>query len=72
MDSITIRVKDLYDRVKELKDDKMDYVEISFLEPDEMPDGDIIPASINFSAWTEKESFIGIDYEGIDAIEQVE
>lgn len=72
MDSITVRVKDLYDRVKELKDDKMDFVEVFLLESQEMPDGDVIPASIGFTAWTEKESFMGIDYDGVDAVETSE
>lgn len=69
MDSITVPVHDLYERIKELKDDKMDFVEVMFLESQEMPDGDIIPASISFTAWTKKESFMGVDYEGVDAVE---
>ena len=30
MDSITVPVHDLYERIKELKDDKMDFVEVMF------------------------------------------
>ncbi len=72
MDSITVSVKDLYERVKELKDDKMDFVEVFILESQKMHDGGVIPASIGFTAWTEKESFMGIDYDGVDAVETPE
>lgn len=64
MNSITIKVKELYDRVKDLRDDQMDFVEISIVESD-----DSEPNFISFEAWTNKDPQCGVDYETIDAVE---
>jgi hypothetical protein len=63
MDTITVSVKDLFDRAKELKDDGMDFVEISLAEPD-----DSDPGYMHFTAWKKSTSFEGIDYEEIEAV----
>lgn len=68
-DSITIKVSDLYDRAKQMKDDGMDFVELTILA-EEYEDDDILPPALWLSATSKKESFMSIDYEAIDAIDE--
>lgn len=63
---ITVRVKDLEKMVNELSADKVDYVEIFILEPDEL-DGEVIPATLHFEAYDGIGG--GVDYEEIEAVE---
>lgn len=63
---LTVKVSELFERVKEMHDDGMDYVDIYLSEEDiSVPDIPLPPA-INFTAWTEKESYMGIDYEEVE------
>lgn len=66
---ITVKVSDLYDRAKQMKDDGMDFVQISILDEQEMDDG-IIPSSLWLSASSKKESFMAVDYEEIEALQE--
>lgn len=62
---VTVSVSDLYKLAKDMLNDGMDYVEISFIEQDE---DDEIPPSLNFEASKRTESFMGIDYGFLDDI----
>lgn len=64
MDTITVKVSELYEQIKLMKNDKMDYVTLSILEP--KPEEDI-PASIYLTAYQKNES-VEIDYESVDSI----
>lgn len=68
MDKIVVSVKDLAQKVKELTNNKMEYVKVSICEP-LYDEDDIIPACLSFMAWTEEESFMEIDFDSIDAID---
>ena len=63
MNTITVKVKDLFERVKDMKDDGMDFVEIHLTEPD-----DTDPGYIGFEAWKKSTSFEAVDYEEIEAV----
>ena len=68
MDSITVKVSDLWEKVQQMKNDGMGKVTITLLEPEED-----FPASINFVACKESdksdwESDVDIDYDDIEAI----
>lgn len=63
---INVKVKDLEKMVRELLADDIDYVEFSILESEEF-DGDIIPASLHFSAYDGTGG--GVDYDGVQEIE---
>ena len=58
MDTITVKVSELYEQIKLMKNDKMDYVTLSILEP--KPEEDI-PAS-------QKNESVEIDYDSVDSI----
>lgn len=65
-DSITIKVSELYDLVKKMKDDRMDFVELLILDEEEdETDSSIIPRTLSFSATAKKSSF-STDYDCID------
>lgn len=67
MNSITVSVKDLYEKAKEMLDDGMDTVELLLAEPER--DGeDIIPAQILFMASSKKHPYEGVDYEEISSV----
>ncbi len=68
MDEIEVLVNDLYEMIKQLKEDGMDTVTISILPADDN-DGDRIPPSLWFEASTFAEPEIGIDYENVFAYE---
>lgn len=52
-----------------MKDDGMDFVELSFLEKDTSNPDDIIPASIFFEAWSKKDPECGVGYDDVFAVE---
>lgn len=60
MDSITIKVSELFDLVKDMKSDGKDMVRLSFIEADEE-----LPPAINFTAFNK----FGIDEEDYEEIE---
>ena len=64
MDSIAVSVKELFEMASDLKNDGMDFVEISLQEADED-----VPASLEFEAWSKSDPDCGVNYEGIDQIE---
>lgn len=68
MDEIEVLVNDLYEKVKQLKEDGMDTVTISIFPADEI-DGERLPPSLNFMASTFAEPYMGIDYEDVFAYE---
>ena len=70
MDSIVIKVSDLYSLAKQLKDDKMEYVHLLLLEED-CDDNERIPPSIAVTATKGKDSLYDFDYDGIQAVEDV-
>lgn len=63
---LTVKVSDLYQRVKEMHDDGMDYAKISLSEADDSFPDVPLPPSISFAAWTESEPFAEIDYEEVE------
>lgn len=63
---LTVKVSELYQRVKEMHDDGMDYVKIMLSEADSSDPDMPLPPCISFTAWTEEESFAGIDYEEVE------
>ena len=65
MDSITVKVSELYEQIKLMKDDGMDFVEIKMLEADE--DNPEIPASISLTARKETDLY-DIDYEDVYSV----
>ena len=65
MDSITVKVSELYEQIKLMKDDGMDFVEIKMLEADE--DFPEIGASISFSARKESDIY-DTDYDDVYAV----
>lgn len=67
MDSIIVKVSDLHAKINELSADKMQFVELSFMEED----GDL-PACISFHAIDSPTSFSTIDYEEVNAVDDVE
>jgi len=71
MDSIVVKVSDLYERVKQLKVDNMQYVSLSILDSDEL-DGDYIPPALKFDAIENKNDLAATDYEEINAVEDVQ
>ncbi|HMM32122.1 MAG TPA: hypothetical protein PKB13_10130 [Clostridia bacterium] len=63
---ITVKVSDLLSKAKELHDSGMDYVTLSILDEDKLPSGEILPRCLHFSAFSEAEKYMEIDYEEID------
>ncbi len=59
-----VPASELYQKAKEILNDGMDYVEISFMEPDEEDD---LPAAIHFEAF-KKSSYGSVNYEEVDVI----
>lgn len=58
---LTVSVNDLYEKIKEMYDDKMDFTSITLDEGDES-----LPPCISFTAWTKDDSSVGIDYEEVE------
>ncbi len=68
MDMITVKVSDLWEKVRQMKNDGMDKVTITLFEPE-----DDFPASMGFVAVkkpdiTDYEASAEWDYEDIDAV----
>lgn len=64
--SLIVTVSELYERIKEMRDDGMDFVEVTLDEGDDDDTEYPLPPRINFTAWTKAESFEHIDYEEIE------
>lgn len=62
---ITVRVSDLEKMINELVADKIDYVEISILESEEM-EGVVLPPALHFDAYNGLGG--GVDYGSIEEI----
>lgn len=61
MDSMTVKVSDLWAIANLMKTDKMSYVTLSILEAD-----DECPASIEFEAVSNDDPDCGVVYDGIE------
>lgn len=66
MDQITVKVSDLCQIAEQLKQDGMQYVRLMLLEAE-----DDLPASLAVTAIKTASSEYSIDYDGIDAAENV-
>jgi len=60
-----VPVSELYEKIKEILEDGMDYVEVSLMEPDEE---DEIPAGVHFEAFR-KNSYGSVNYEEVDVVD---
>ena len=60
-----IPASELYQKAKEILNDGMEFVEISFMEPDEEDD---LPAAVHFEAYRASD-FGSTDYEEIDVVD---
>ena len=65
MDTIVVKVSDLYKQIQLMKKDCMDYVKLQILE--EQPEEEI-PASVFLSAY-KKDGDCEIDYDEVEAVE---
>lgn len=72
MDQYIISVHELYERVKEMLDRGMDFVEISLMEADNSDSDHPIPACVHFDAFSKNEPEFGIDFEEIDVVQSFE
>lgn len=68
MDKITIPVKELLERVKEMDKDGMDFAELSILEPDAAEN---LPACLWLTGLKKSEPYESVDYDSIDAIDNL-
>jgi hypothetical protein len=65
MDAIVVSVKDLFNKVREIKNDNMDFVEVSLLDPF-IDDGETVPPSLGFDAWSKNDDYLSVNYESIE------
>lgn len=65
LDSIVVKVSDLYEKANELYKDNMEFVELSICEADTCV-GELMPPCIIFHATKKDEPFACIDCDGID------
>ena len=61
-----VPVPELYEKIKEILDDGMDYVEVSLMEPD-----DDLPAAVHFTAW-KRNADHDEDYEEVEVVDSAE
>lgn len=71
MGEYIISVHELHERVKEMLDEGMDFVEISFIEADNSDPEDPIPACVHFEAFSKKQPEFGVDFEDIDVVQTI-
>ena len=62
-----IKADELYRMAKEILNDGMDFVHISFLEGDDSDPDDILPDALKFDA-SKKGSYGLVDYDSIDLV----
>ena len=60
---VTVKAADLFNRVKEMMDDGMDFIEVSFMEGD-----DKLSAALHFEGSSKSRPYEGVDYEELDDI----
>lgn len=66
---LRVKVSELYERVKEMYDDGMDYVDIR-LNPEDDSDSDSpLPACIMFDAISNDDPVCGVNYEEVEGVE---
>lgn len=68
IDTITVKVSELYNLAKQLKNDGMDFVEVSIVQDDSTSAP--LPDCLNFSAFSEKMPEAFFDYDCIDGISE--
>lgn len=61
------KVADLYNRISELKQDKMEYVEVSLLEPHD--DDSVYSLCFTGIESSDGSSEFGVDYDSVESIE---
>ena len=66
-----ISASELFQLAKEMLNDGMSEVEITYLEEDDLDGDDPLPPSLHFSA-RKKDDFLYVDYEDIEAVESDE
>ncbi len=66
MDEIVVKVSDLFEIAKQLHQDDMQYVRLMLLEAE-----DDLPASISVKAIQSASSDNAVDYEPIEAVENI-
>lgn len=66
MDEIVVKVSDLFEIAKQLHQDDMQYVRLMLLEAE-----DDLPASISVKAIKSTSSDNAVDYEPIEAVENI-
>lgn len=66
MDEIVVKVSDLFEIAKQLHQDDMQYVRLMLLEAE-----DDLPASISVKAIESASSDDAVDYEAIEAVENI-
>ena len=64
---ITITVEELKRVLDELIEDDVEYVDVTILEKDVMPDGEELPATLHFSSYNGDGG--GADYDPIEEVE---
>ena len=67
-----ISASELYQKAKEILNDGMDYVAISFMEPDEIDTDDPLPAAVHFDAFKKSTPEAWIDFEEINVVDFTE
>lgn len=67
-DSIKVDVNELLERLNQMKNDGMKYVELLILDEEEF-DNDIIPCTLSLSASEDKSFVFSFDYEMIEEIQ---
>ena len=63
--SVTVKVRDLYALAKQMLDDGMDTVEISFMEADQESQ---LPPALHFEASESASPEAGVDYEELEEL----
>lgn len=63
-----VPVSELFDVVKNMRDDNMDFAVIEYLEGDDTDPEDPLPPALSFCAYTKDDNFMLADYDEIDII----
>lgn len=64
-DNITLNVKELFDQINKIKNDGMNYVDLTILDEEEF-EGDLIPKTLSLTAYKHKDDCVYFDYEMIE------
>lgn len=64
-----VRLSDLFQRIKEMQTDGMDYVQIELVEADITMPNNPIPPCVHFDGFQKQNSSCCVDYEDIPVVE---